>query len=305
MRHLDDIAILVRTLRSTEVFHALVIQSPPGWAKSTTVERILSEGRIPFRAFGAYSTPLALYNALGQWPNDLHVIDDCAGLFTSPISMAVLKAATWASAGSGGERRVAWSSTSEKVSREEFFFKGKLILLTNVLPAGPETAAFLSRTLHLQLDFTTSEVRTLLLEAAADLRHFADQKRSGSVAEFLANMADTTRPGLINLRALQLGYDLAGHSAGDWQSILKKLLPQRASPRELVQQLQKEGGSLQSQLRMFQSGTGLSERTFYNYRNELGISKRAGVRLRKQKLQFAVMDGHGKGSESQDGVPPS
>ncbi len=33
MQHLEDIANLIRTLQSSDIFHALVIESPPGWAK--------------------------------------------------------------------------------------------------------------------------------------------------------------------------------------------------------------------------------------------------------------------------------
>jgi len=43
MRHVEDIAILVKTLRRSSVFHALVVQSPPGWAKGSTVEHVLTQ----------------------------------------------------------------------------------------------------------------------------------------------------------------------------------------------------------------------------------------------------------------------
>ena len=182
-----------------------------------------SPGEFPatFRALGAYSTPLALYNALAQRPDDLHVIDDCAGLFGNPIAMAVLKAAAWTSVGSGGERRMAWGSTSEKVAQPEFVFRGKLILLTNIVPAGKETEAFLSRTLHLKLEFSAFEMRALFMRAAADTRYFGDQERAQSVAEFLAEQIGSTRRHCMSLRTLQLGYDLMS----SWVRTCSTVLP--------------------------------------------------------------------------------
>lgn len=45
MRHVDDISALVETLHKSNKFHALVIQSPPGWAKSSHIQ--LQSGTHP------------------------------------------------------------------------------------------------------------------------------------------------------------------------------------------------------------------------------------------------------------------
>ncbi|MCC6812292.1 MAG: hypothetical protein IT381_33025, partial [Deltaproteobacteria bacterium] len=152
MKHVDNIRKLLRTMLASERFHALVVVSPPGWAKSTTIDAAIAELAVDHHAIGAYTTPLSLYNAICGHPSKLLVLDDCAGLFTDTKAMAVLKAATWPSVGAerggaDGSRRVAWSSTSDKVTQAETVFAGKLVLLTNVLPGRADAQAFFSRTM--------------------------------------------------------------------------------------------------------------------------------------------------------------
>jgi len=296
MKYLEDISLLTTTLLRSQTFHALVIYSPPGWAKSTTVERVLSEGAVSYRAFGAYSTALALYNALAQWPQDLHVIDDCAGVFGNQIAMSILKAATWASVGSGGERRIAWGSTSEKVSQPEFLFRGKVVLLTNSLPSAKETEAFLSRALTLRIRLSETEMREALLQAATDPRFFPDQKRAQAVASFLTNRIHSIGLGKVSLRTLHLGYELAGSSPEKWKEIFEKLIPGTISPRKLVQELHGTGAEVQLQLQSFREATGLSERTFFNYRGDLGVSRLWGGSRKSRKLHIADSRSHGNDS---------
>jgi hypothetical protein len=120
MKHLQSIKAYILTLKNRSNFHALVIQSPPGWGKSTTVDKALTEMRITPVVVGAYATPLHIYNTICQNPNAMIVFDDCAGIFNDPKSMSILKAATWQSTGQisssdGISRRISWGSTSDKV----------------------------------------------------------------------------------------------------------------------------------------------------------------------------------------------
>ena len=92
MKHVEDIRALTEILLSSNNFHSLVIEGAPGWGKSTTVEQILNEKGIAFKALGSYTTPLALFKFLSQNPKALLVIDDCAGIFGDSIAMAILRA---------------------------------------------------------------------------------------------------------------------------------------------------------------------------------------------------------------------
>ncbi len=265
MQHLEDIKALLNALQQSDTFHALVIESPPGWAKSSTIERILTETNTSFVSLGSYSTPLGLYNSICKSPNGLLVLDDCAGLFGEPTAMSVLKSATWASAGTAGGRKLSWSSSSEKVFQPSVVFGGKLILLTNSVPAGKEVQAFLSRTLYLKLSFDVDEVEKMLLEATCSREHYPDQNLATSVVQFILANAQKYDLKKLNLRTLKMGYEIAKSNPEAWQSLLDRLLPQ-VSPQDILRSLADSELSTEEQSREFARTTGLSRRTFYYYK---------------------------------------
>lgn len=272
MKHIDDIRALVVTLQRSAKFHALVVESPPGWAKSSSVEAVLSELSIPFVSLGSYSTPLALYNALSKSPASTFVLDDSAGLFSDPSGMAVLKSATWASAGSSGQRQVSWNTTSERASTPGFVFSGKIILLANAVPKGSDCRAFLSRTLHLCIRFSSEQISEMLKSACANTHYFEDQQTASLVADFLSKRALTADCSSMNLRTLQLGYELAKTNPDQWQHLLDRLIP-KLDARSLVAGLEGSPLSVEEQSREFSRATGLSRRTFFKYRQSMQLAE--------------------------------
>ena len=273
MKHIDDIRALIHTLQESTKFHALIIQSPPGWAKSTTVEQALVEMAIPFQMLGAYSTPLQLYNAVFVHSTSTIVIDDCAGLFGQSAAMAILKAATWPSAGGNGARIIGWRSGSDRVLGPEVDFKGKLILLTNSIPSSPDTEALLSRALYLSMDFNPEEIEEMLLAAANRKEYYEDTELAVKVAsQLIKNFAgrDNTK---LNLRSLQVGCELAKLNPENWRGLLERLMPQSTAVN-LVKTLNQSPLSVETQANRFNKMTGLSRRTFFTYRRELGIRKK-------------------------------
>lgn len=267
MKHLEDIKLLVKTLQASEIFHALVIESPPGWAKSSTIDRILRESELDFVSLGNYSTPLCLYNAICKTPDKLLVIDDCAGFFGEQAAMSVLKAATWSSAGSSGERQVSWYSNSDKVKQASVKFSGKLILLTNTLPTGRDMDAFLSRTLYLRIAFDVEEVEKMLSEAAQVKEHYPDTEVAFPVLKYLLSNIQKYDLRKLNLRTLKMGYEIAKANPTQWQPLLDKLLP-RFPAKELARSLLGTEMNVEEQSREFSKATGLSRRTFFNYRSK-------------------------------------
>lgn len=267
MRHLQDIAALLNTLIQSNNFHALIIQSPAGWAKSTTIDRLLREKAISFRTLGCYSTPLGFYNALCETTEQILLIDDCAGLFTDPIAVSLLKASTWPSGGSA-DRLIKWSSTSEKVKKPETVFNGKLVLLTNTIQRGHEMRAFLSRTLYLKIEFSSEEIKELLSQAAHELSYYEDTQCALMVANYLGEQTSFRDTSNINLRTLQLGYELAKTHPENWQNLLEKLLPGKR-PDAYAKELSETQLCVQEQAKEFMRVTGLSRRTFFNYRERM------------------------------------
>lgn len=283
MQHLEDIKVLIGTLQSSPNFHALVIESPPGWAKSSTVEQILVDSGIEFTSLGSFSTPLYLYNSICKWPDKLLLLDDCAGLFSESSAMAILKAATWSSVGSHGQRRVTWGSSSDRAKEESVNFSGKMILLTNTLPTGRDIEAFLSRTLYLRIAFDADEVEQMLIEAARSPEHYGNTELALEVVSHLVSGDGTNDLRRISLRTLKMAYEIATTNPTGWKHLLDRLLP-KVSAKAIAGRLSGIGGSVEEQARQFSRQTGLSRRTFFNYRNG---ENRADLIVEPAKVQVA------------------
>lgn len=267
MKHVEDISSLVKTLVQSSTFHALVIQSPPGFGKSTTIDRVFKELGISQFSIGSYSTPLALYNAMCTVTQDVLLIDDCSGIFNDPTALSLLKAATWPNS-SENERRISWASTSDKVKAPTAVFNAKIILLVNSMPMGNEVQAFLSRTLYLKIRFSSEEINTLLYEATTSSPFFENQVIAKEVADYLVSRLESESENMINLRTLKLGYELAKTHSDTWRHLLEKLLPPPA-PRRIAKELIESASEVEDQVKEFQRATGLSRRTFFNYKQEL------------------------------------
>lgn len=284
MKHVATIKAFIKTLMNSESFHALVVQSPPGWGKSTTIDMALAELGVEAVAAGSYATPLHIYNTLCRHPDALIILDDCAGLFSDPKSMAILKSATWQSSGQGATtttqpwRRVSWGSTSEKVEEASVDFSGKLILLTNVVPAGKETEAFLSRCLSYRISIDSDEAKQMLLSAAISAKHFPKPDIAQAVARFLVD--DMTRVDVtkINLRTLKMGYDLATTHPEGWRELFIHLLPRTRNDGDLLMEIFQSGLSTKEQEAKFVASTGKSRRTYYNFKKRLGLTRTYQVR---------------------------
>jgi len=266
LNHFDAIRELLDVLLQSDEIHVLALESAPGLGKSSTIENALGVAGATYRSVGSYSTALHLFNTLSTAkPGDVLILDDCAGLFTNDISMAILKGATWASAGHGGERRVRWGSTTALKATDEFAFAGKLILIANHIPGGEDTRAFLQRAMHFKVALTDEELAELLTEAANSERHFDDVALASEVARYLVENFGKYNSSEINIRTLRKGYEIARVKRQNWRPLLERLLP-RTTPEELVRRLESSGLPVTEQAKEFIRVTKLSERTFYNHR---------------------------------------
>lgn len=279
MRHISTMECLIQTLVNNDLFHALVVQSPPGWSKSTTVGSALRRLGMPFTGVGSYTTPLHFFNTLVENPCSTILLDDSSGLFSDAKGLALLKAATWeTSGGSGGPvlpRRVSWGSTSGKALAPSVAFRGKIILLTNVLPQSLEIQAFLSRCLNFQIAFSEAEIRGLILEATSSPDHFDLPALAKEVAEFMVLKIEGLDYSQMNLRTLRMGYELAKTQPDRWREILPLILPRRRVlvAAQVASDLINPNLPPKLQEAEFRSRTGKSRRTFYLYKKRLGLTR--------------------------------
>jgi len=271
--HLADITDYIKILLSSEHYHLMLVQGPPGWGKSSLTRKVLGDLGQEHRELGSYCTPLALYNGLVDHPADLLLVDDCAGLFHNALSMALLNAATWPTS-DGGPRLVKWTSTTELASASEVKFKGKIIVLTNAIPQTPQAQAFISRSLCYRLEIQPGAVEKHLAKAASEPKRFPDTSLALEIARFLGQQSEHHSAEHISLRTLRLGYELASVNRDRWQTLLLKALPRvQIDPKELVVDLSKGSLLVEEQVSIFFQKTGLSRRRFFYFREALGLKK--------------------------------
>lgn len=270
--YVQDIKSLLLTIQKSEKIHALIVEGPAGWGKTTAVDEGLAVAGVQSFPIGSYSTALNLFNFLfvNAAPGRFVVIDDSAGLYSDAAAMAILKAATWPQ---GGIRRIRWGSTTGKAVTEEFEFHGKLIIICNGFPRTTDAEAVRSRSFPCRIEVSPARARELLRQAALDTRWYPRTDIARSVAKFLCErIADSSTT--ISYRTLQMGYELAAHNPESWKALLEGMIPAAPEdPKKLVRALSKRGVKVKEQLREFETATGLKRRTFFKYRRELDLSQ--------------------------------
>lgn len=269
--HIETIKSLLLTVQASDKMHALIVEGPAGWGKTTAVDEAMKMAGVQAVHLGAYSTPLNLFNFLYCNSDKFIVIDDCAGLFNDQSSMALLKAATW---GQTTGRVMRWGSTSSKTITEEFIFNGKLIIICNSFPSTPDAEAIRSRSFPYKIDISISRAKELLLKAASDKRWYPDTKKSEAVVKFLSSRLNTGSISQISYRTLQMGYELARHNDDQWELLLSTMIASTPEdPKKLIRKLAKEDLKVKEQLQQFEEVTGLKRRTFFKYRKEMNLGK--------------------------------
>lgn len=271
MNHVSAIKSLILTVRASERMHALVIEGPPGWGKTTTVDEALIEAKVTGVHLGSYSTALHLFNFLCQNPQAVVVIDDCAGLFGDQSALAILKSATW---GHARRRKICWGSTSGKAAADEFFFEGKLIIICNSFPSTPDAVAVKSRSFPYKIDIDSVMAKKLLRQAAENTVWYPNIERAREVAMYLSDKICASSLRQISYRTLQMGYELAQHNSEQWRDLLERMVSYAPEdPQKVVRQLSQRGLRVKEQARVFEESTGLKRRTFFKYRRALCLSK--------------------------------
>lgn len=270
LNHIEAIKSLLLTVMVSDRMHALIVEGPAGWGKTTAVDEALKAAGISGMHLGSYSTPLHLFNFLHENSQRIIVIDDCAGLFNDQSSMAILKAATW---GQRKQRKIRWGSTSGKASTEEFLFEGKLIIVCNSFPTTADAEAVKSRSFPYKISISPVFAKELLKKAAQNTTLYPDTRKAKEVVRFLSAKISPVSLQQISYRTLQMGYELARHNEL-WRDLLKRMVVATPTdPKKLVRQLSRRKIKVKDQIRLFEDSTGLRRRTFFKYRRELGISK--------------------------------
>ncbi len=265
MEHLSDIKNLLNLLLNSSKFHLLIVKGPPGWGKTQTITKALIDLGINYNTIGTFATPLAFYNQLAGGSEHVHLLDDTAEVFTNPQLLSILCSASWPT-GSEGRRLVKRTSTSEKSVSDQIDFRGKLIVITNKIPKSAMTEAILSRSLQFSFEIDSKSIPQRLLKAAESVEHYPDTRLAIEVAEFLYLNVNELDSSKVNLRTLELGYDLATPArVDDWKEIYKKLLPWVGYRSEVnvIESVKAVSDRVESQVAEYCRLTGKSRRSYF------------------------------------------
>jgi hypothetical protein len=273
MNQIEKIKTYLSLVLKSKDFHVVLVEGPAGWGKTTTITNAFNELNIKPAFLGSYSTPLNLFNFLRSNSERFVLIDDCAGLFSNQASMAILKAATWAS--DNGDRYVQWGSTSQKTTQDGFIFRGKLAIICNYFPSNADGLAVKSRALAHNIDLGPNEASQVLQHISKDNLKFPNQEAAQEVTHFLIRKLDTYSAEEINLRTLKLAYELCLENPAIWKELIIDLLPKSkiTGQEDVIRELHSSGLSVTEQLLQFENRTGLKRRRFFYLRKQLGIIK--------------------------------
>lgn len=269
MNHEAEIRQLIQSIAKSRKYHAVIISGPPGYGKTTAVNRALTSSGVEVARLGAYSTPLGFFNFLHANSEKFIVVDDTSGLYNDSASMALLKAATWSQDGS---RIVRWDTLSTRAATDEFSFTGKFCIICNSFPNSADGEAVKSRSFVRPIYITSAEAKRLLLQAAADPNWYNDSRAATMVAQFLVERLNEETVSKISYRTLEKGYDLAKDHPENWRDLLIHDIPKTVDPERLVVELAGQKIKVKEQLRIFERTTGLKRRSFFKYRSQASLT---------------------------------
>jgi hypothetical protein len=129
-----------------------------GIAKSSTVLGELERLAVDFKLFNSRMSGRGLFEALAEYPNAIHVLEDMERVVRDKDAQGILRSACWGQRGEDGrqKRTITWA-TAKGV--ESIVFKGGIIMLSNrPLDDLPELKAIRTRISHLHLEVSDAEI---------------------------------------------------------------------------------------------------------------------------------------------------
>jgi hypothetical protein len=272
----------------------VIITGRGGTGKSFAATEELERLGCDYKLHNTHLTPRAVFDELEENPSSVHVIEDAEEVTRNPVSLGVLRSATWGSRRNQEgryERLITWRAHG---ATAEVVFDGGIVLISN-RPFGhlPEMQALATRIPSLDIDVTDAEIAALMRNVARRGHHAGETRLEPAecleVAEFIiAESALSSRP--LDMRALILGYaDRLQSEDGDagcgWKDLIRSTLRGRPAvtgdidpvgsraartARELEIAREIAGLARADRLQAWQERAGTSESSLYRRLAELG-----------------------------------
>lgn len=225
---------------------ALIVSGAPGVGKSFGVEKVLSAHDVfatiaqdqslkKYEVVKGAITELGLYAKLHEFRSEKHILvfDDCDTIFSSELSLNILKAALDTSV----TRMIHWNADSYKLKDEgipnKFEFRGSVIFITNVdfshtrskklkshLDALSSRCHFIDLTVH-TIREKLLRIRQIVGDGMLDKHQLSDEIKSEVVDYVTSN---TTKLNELSLRTVIKCADLASAFPDKWKKIARVTL---------------------------------------------------------------------------------
>lgn len=209
-----------------------------GTSKSYTVEETLQQMGTPYKLTNSRLTAKGLFKLLRDFPDAVHVLEDCESMFRDATTANVLRSALWGPTGRNGkqERTVCWQTGKEQ---DEFVFTGGIIILANCgLDDLPQVKALKTRIAYLQYTPTNEEVAALMRVIArkghAHDAHILSPEACLEVAEAIIEQTARLRRNLdlrmlVNTFRDRIQFE-NGAAVTHWVDLLESRMKERVVP---------------------------------------------------------------------------
>jgi hypothetical protein len=154
-----------------------------GIAKSYTVLGELQRLGKEFKLFNSRMSGRGLFDALAEYPQSIHLLEDMERIVKDRDSQGILRSACWGQRGDDGKqkRTITWA-TARGV--ESTVFSGGIIMLSNrPLDDLPELRAIRTRISHLHLEVSDQEIGAQMRRLTQHGYKHGDQEMTADEAE--------------------------------------------------------------------------------------------------------------------------
>jgi hypothetical protein len=201
-----------------------------------------------FKLFNSRMSGRGLFDALGEYPNAVHVLEDMERLTKDADAQGIIRSACWGQKSDDGKqkRTVTWA-TARGV--ESIVFQGGLIMLSNrPLDDLPELKAIKTRISHLHLEVSDAEIAAQMRRLAKQGYRHGEQEMTPDECETICDfvvLESQSKLCHLDMRLLDNAFRdylqwREGHSATHWQTLVATRLDGRreeavASPKDRQQ----------------------------------------------------------------------
>ena len=250
------------------ISYGCVLEGEGGLGKTYSAINIIKSEKIDFEYQNTHSSPLELYKWLYWNKEKICILDDLAGIWNNPNTLAILKAVLWDTDG----KRIATMNTSDRyldgVPRA-FEFKGGIILLSNKINQKDEhISALLSRCLYYELNFTYKEKLRIMKEITKKPYKKTTSELREKALNLLINNTDVTTSDL-NFRTLIKTFDLLLYSEKNAEMLLKSTLKTDETKKIIIELMKKDNLTEAQKIVEFIEKTGKSRATYFRIKKEL------------------------------------